>query len=324
MHRVLQPEGGGEVGGATGDRRLGRARGAPPAWWRYSAPVSRSNSRRRSGSTPSDFLRDRRVGPDVGAVDPTTPGVGSEQAADHRERRGLAGAVGADDAEQRAGTHLEVDGVGRLGAAEGLAQVGDRERDVEGDRMRRRRRRSGTANRRGAQRRGASRCLSGGAPATRRFLDRRLLRPALPRPVPPRTDASSTDSSVPAGASTGGASTGGRVVDSRAVAGCGARPTSASTSAGARMRLLRSTVRSGRRGELLRRLRVRCPDRRRRSNHGGAGLRPGRRGGRSTARRRRPRRSRASRVRGDGRSDRIRLHESTVSTAVACETHQCG
>jgi hypothetical protein len=42
-------------------------------------------------------LRPRRVGREVDARDLDSPLVGPEQPRDHRERRGLARAVGADD-----------------------------------------------------------------------------------------------------------------------------------------------------------------------------------------------------------------------------------
>ena len=130
MHRVLQPECGGEVGRAVRDGRAVQAAERAGVVQELGAgePVEQPQS---VGQHAQRLLGDRRVGPDVGAVDPHDAGVGAEQAGDHRERRRLAGAVGADEAEERAGAHLELDGVDRHGVAEGLAEVDDRERDVE-------------------------------------------------------------------------------------------------------------------------------------------------------------------------------------------------
>ena len=68
-----------------------------------------------------------RVGPRVDVVDAHGARVGAEQAGDHRQRRGLARAVRPDDAEERAGAHVERDAVDGGVVAELLHEALDRE-----------------------------------------------------------------------------------------------------------------------------------------------------------------------------------------------------
>src|SRR5262245_35442921 len=64
---------------------------------------------------------------DVGAVEADFPAVGVEIAGDQIEERGLAGAVGPDDADCLAARDAEIDGVGRLDRAEGSGEAVDLE-----------------------------------------------------------------------------------------------------------------------------------------------------------------------------------------------------
>ena len=58
---------------------------------------------------------------DAAAAEQYAADRGAGDAGDHVEQGGLAGAVGADDAEQLAGPHVEVHGVGGEHAAEAAA-----------------------------------------------------------------------------------------------------------------------------------------------------------------------------------------------------------
>ena len=62
-----------------------------------------------------------------GAVDQDVAVVRAEQAGDQRDRRGLAGAVGAEDADDLAGADLERHAVHGAQRAEGLPQAADLE-----------------------------------------------------------------------------------------------------------------------------------------------------------------------------------------------------
>ena len=59
---------------------------------------------------------------DVVAGDARAAAVGRQQRAEHRDRRRLAGAVGAEEAERLAGGDVEVDAAHRLDVAEALDQ----------------------------------------------------------------------------------------------------------------------------------------------------------------------------------------------------------
>ena len=102
--------------------------------------------------------------------------VGAQQAGDHRERRGLAGAVRADDAVERAGAHVEVDAVDGGVLAEPLHESRDRQhRRRIGRRCCSRHAQRALLARRGLLRcgdhgdrlRGASGCLVGGRSSRR-------------------------------------------------------------------------------------------------------------------------------------------------------------
>ena len=56
------------------------------------------------------------------------PDVGFDQRAQHVDRRRLAGAVGAEEAEDLAGLHLEIDAANRPHLAKGLDEVADGDR----------------------------------------------------------------------------------------------------------------------------------------------------------------------------------------------------
>ena len=93
-------------------RSVASSRGIPrsrPAYVMSWRPVSRSKSLSPSGSTPSSRLAADRVGPDVVPEHEGLARVGSQQARHHGERRRLAGAVGADETEERPPRHVEVD-----------------------------------------------------------------------------------------------------------------------------------------------------------------------------------------------------------------------
>ena len=64
---------------------------------------------------------------DIDAVEADFPGVGVEIAGDQIEKRGLAGAVGADDADGLAARDGEIDGIGGLDGAEGSGEAPDLE-----------------------------------------------------------------------------------------------------------------------------------------------------------------------------------------------------
>jgi hypothetical protein len=69
-----------------------------------------------------------RIGPDVDVMQHDLPGVWSQQAGGHRQGRGLAGAVRADEAEERSGWHDEVEVVDGERRTERLDQSGQPQR----------------------------------------------------------------------------------------------------------------------------------------------------------------------------------------------------
>ena len=73
-------------------------------------------------------LRRDRIGPYVDAVDPDLPAIRAEQSGGHTECGGLAGTVGADDAEERAAGNVDVDLGDRDLRAECLGQPAHRQR----------------------------------------------------------------------------------------------------------------------------------------------------------------------------------------------------
>ena len=70
---------------------------------------------------PRRQMRVGRQAVDAFAVEADRAGVGRKHAGDHVEQRGLAGAVGTDQREDRAGRHLEAHVVDREQAAKALA-----------------------------------------------------------------------------------------------------------------------------------------------------------------------------------------------------------
>ena len=71
-----------------------------------------------------------RVGPDVVPEHPGLTGVGPQQPDGHRQGGGLAGAVRAEQAVERAGRHVQVDAGDRDLAVEALGQAAQRQRRV--------------------------------------------------------------------------------------------------------------------------------------------------------------------------------------------------
>ncbi len=84
------------------------------------------------GDPRHDPFRRNRIGERVDAAHANRAGVGAKQAGDHPQRRGLAGAVGADQRIKLAGTHRQVETVDR-GAVEAL----DETANLKGERRRR-------------------------------------------------------------------------------------------------------------------------------------------------------------------------------------------
>ena len=79
----------------------------------------------------ADELADHvRVSTDVDAEDAGLAAVDRQQGREHLEGRGLAGAVGAEHAEDLAATDLEVDPVDRPEVAERLDEPGGRDGQV--------------------------------------------------------------------------------------------------------------------------------------------------------------------------------------------------
>ena len=72
-------------------------------------------------------LADDRIGERVDAGDRDRAGVGTQQARDHAQRGGLAGAVRAEQAVELAGAHHEVEAVDG-GAVEHFLEAADFER----------------------------------------------------------------------------------------------------------------------------------------------------------------------------------------------------
>ena len=106
------------------------------------------------GQHAGRLLRRARVGPRVDVVDAHRAGVGTQQAGDHRERRGLARAVRSDDAEERPGAHVERDAVDGRVVAEALHQALDGQYPAGiGGRCRARHAQRALLARRGARRR---------------------------------------------------------------------------------------------------------------------------------------------------------------------------
>jgi len=70
------------------------------------------------------------VGPRVAAEEDDRAGVGAQQPEEDAQGRGLAGAVGAEEAVDLAGPDLEVEAVEGDGRAEGLVEVADLDRST--------------------------------------------------------------------------------------------------------------------------------------------------------------------------------------------------
>ena len=123
VQRVLEAERVDQVGGAVQRRLTVEAAEAGRVVQVLGAGEAVEEAQ-AVGQHAEHALRHRGVAPDVGSVDLDDPGVRAEQAGDHRQRRGLSCAVGADESVERARAHLEVGRVDRHRAAEPLGEVG--------------------------------------------------------------------------------------------------------------------------------------------------------------------------------------------------------
>ena len=101
--------------------RPGRSSGRRSS--RFSSTLSSSSSVSACGTTPR---RARMVGPSRAGSRPKTvsvPSADRRDGADHAHRRGLAGAVGAQEPERLAGRHVEIHAVHGRERAEPLGQA---------------------------------------------------------------------------------------------------------------------------------------------------------------------------------------------------------
>jgi hypothetical protein len=92
-------------------------------------PVEQSHAVRQHAEPP---LRLDRIGPDVMSEHPGVSAVRPQQPDRHRQGRGLAGAVRAEQAEERSGRHVEVDAGDRDLVVEPLGESADREGRLRG------------------------------------------------------------------------------------------------------------------------------------------------------------------------------------------------